>query len=459
MSTTAFFEQLSRELIARARAERQPSLSAAAAVGGEMVWAASTGDANPLAARAKPPGQNTRYRIASLTKPQVAVAVLSLVEKGQVDLGAPINRYLPDAPAGTATVTQFLTHTSGLVAETRGPWWERAGGTTWDDIVAMDLPQVASPGLAHHYSNVGYAVLGRLLEVVAGQPWDRVLAEILWQPLGMAETSRTKGRNHATGVAVHPLQPLVHGEPVNPYLAMGAAGELWSTPCDLVTLGSFLAGVGQGRGVLRPDTLALMRHPAALVTSPGQPWTAGYGLGLRLQNIGGVLRVFHTGSVPGFTAHLVLDPASGASIALCGNSTAWNGGAFDWLDGLVTQIRGDGPVSTVEPPAPDLPPSTRALAGLWYHGPYPMLVRVHRQEVVIAPTEDPDEASLVRLDAGGRLVGVSEDALGEQLLVDPRDPDDPRWFTLAGLHFSRSPYDPDAEVPGGVDELGWRRVR
>ncbi|MGD8215522.1 serine hydrolase domain-containing protein [Aestuariimicrobium sp. Y1814] len=461
MPIDAFFAELTHALAERARAQRQPSLSVAAALGGEVVWSAAIGDACPLGKRARKPTATTRYRIASITKPQVAVAVLALVEAGTIDLGAPMRSYLPDAPAGGATVAQFLSHTSGLVAEIDGPWWERAGGCTWAQIVAMDLPQVCPPGITHHYSNLGYAVLGRLLEVVHDVPWDQVLDEVVWQPLGMRHTARTPGRSHAQGVAVHPLQPLVHAEPVNPYLAMGPAGELWSTPSDLVVLGSFLAGVGEGRGVLRPDTLALMRHPATLVTTAGQPWTSGYGLGLRVQNIDGVVQVMHTGSVPGFTAHLVLDPRTGASMAVCGNSTAWNGGASDWLQALalLAPLASSSPGSPLSQ-QPALPDGIRALTGLWYRGPRPFLVKVLDSEVVVHPTDAPGLASHVRPDGDGRLVGTSEDlAFGEELRIDPEHPDDPRWFILAGLHHTREPYDPDAMVPGGVDEQGWRQLR
>ena len=89
-----------------------------------------------------------------------------------------------------------------------------------------------------------------------------------------------------------------------------------------------------------------------------------------------------------------------------------------------------------------------------------MLVRISDQELVIAPTEMPQAAARVSVDAHGRLVGTSHNyAYGEELLIDPEHSDDPRWFTLARLHFSREPYDPESDVPGGVDESGWREWR
>ena len=457
---TDVLEQLGTDLPQRAAQLRQPSLSAAACVAGEVVWADTVGDANPLAGEPRRPTPSTRYRIASITKPQVAVAVLALVEAGEVDLGSAMRRYLPEASAGRATVAQFLSHTSGLVAEIDGPWWERAGGCSWDELVAMELPVIAAPGLAHHYSNVGYAVLGRLLERVHDKPWHQVLAEVVWAPLGMSRTGTTSGDDHATGVAVHPLRRLVLPEPVNPYLAMGPAGELWSTPTDLVRLGSFLAGAGEGLGVLRLDTLALLRHPAALATAPGEPWTSGYGLGVMLENTGGSLRVFHTGSVPGFTAHLCLDPGAQVAVALCGNSTSWHGGAFEWLSALAGTAGTGGRERAAATAPASLPESVQALAGVWYRGPRQVLVKVHQDELLIHPTDMPERLSRVRLAADDRLVGTSEDlALGEELVVDPDQPDDPRWFSLARLHHARQPYDPDAAIPGGVDEGGWRPWR
>ena len=452
----ARLEALPETLAERARLMRQPSLSVAFAHAGEVVAAHTTGDANPLGARARKPTANTRYRIASITKPQVAVAVMAAVEAGEVELAAPMHRYLPDAPGGEASISQFLAHTSGLVAEIDGPWWERAGGCTWDELVAMPLRRVSAPGLVHHYSNLGYAILGKLVEVVHDAPWPEVLSRILWEPLGMTQTGVGPGRSHAVGVAVHPVRAQIHAEPVNPYLAMGPAGELWSTPTDLVRFGSFLAGVGQGQGILRPDTLALMRSPAALSAGPGESWRDGYGLGLMLANTSGRTAVFHTGSVPGFTAQLVIEPRTGSAIALCGNATHWCGGALDWSAALTDPL----PPAEPELAQPPLPDEAHALTGLWYRGPKSVLVRISDQELVIAPTEMPQAAARVSVDAQGRLVGTSHNyAYGEELLIDPEHSDDPRWFTLARLHFSREPYDPQSDVPGGVDESGWREWR
>lgn len=164
-------------LTALRQRQHQPSLSAAVSVEDRIVWADAAGNADPLG-DPRTPEAATRYRAASLTKVQVAVALLALADAGELDVHAPLATWVPDAPAGHATVAQFLAHSSGLRAEPAGPWWERAGGYTWDELLRRDLEPLFPAGTRFHYSNVGYAVLGKLLETLTGQAWDAALAEL-----------------------------------------------------------------------------------------------------------------------------------------------------------------------------------------------------------------------------------------------------------------------------------------
>lgn len=164
-------------LTALRQRQHQPSLSAAVSVEDRIVWADAAGNADPLG-DPRTPEAATRYRAASLTKVQVAVALLALADAGELDVHAPLATWVPDAPAGHATVAQFLAHSSGLRAEPAWPWWERAGGYTWDELLRRDLEPLFPAGTRFHYSNVGYAVLGKLLETLTGQAWDAALAEL-----------------------------------------------------------------------------------------------------------------------------------------------------------------------------------------------------------------------------------------------------------------------------------------
>src|SRR5690606_37689575 len=148
-----------RSLIAHLqRSGRLPSLVLGVLRAGELAWSGGAGDVpGPVLA--------TRYRIGSITKTLVAVAVLRLRDEGLVDLDDPLGRHLPDAGYGAVTLRQLLAHTGGLQSEPVGPWWERSPGVDRARLlVANDgAGAVADPGEWFHYSNLGYAFLGAVL--------------------------------------------------------------------------------------------------------------------------------------------------------------------------------------------------------------------------------------------------------------------------------------------------------
>lgn len=431
---------LTNGLAAARAATRQPSLSGALAVDGDLVWTAAIGTADPLGGGGTP-GPHTRYRVASITKTMTAVAVLVGVESGDIALDRPVGDWLPDAPASDASIRQFLSHTAGLPAEPVGPWWERAGGYDWDALVAMQLPRLSVPGTRFHYSNVGFAVLGHLVETLHGRPWDVVLNELLWSPLGMLDTASDPGADHAVGVAVHPDVDHLHPEPVADYRALSPAGSAWSTPSDLARFGSFLAGVGGGHDILHPETLALMRTPAAFTDVEGQPWTEAYGLGVRVDNVSGMRGYGHSGSVPGFTSDLRFDPHTGAAAAICGNATGRFGDA-QWLLPAWPQD-----MEATDEGADD------ELEGEWFWGT--LRHRLARVGALLVLTNaDGEEHRFGRRD--NTWVGVSGSYFHGEILRPMRHGAAVRQLDIGTFCFTRTPYDPVADLPGGTDPLGWR---
>ncbi|MFI2105516.1 serine hydrolase domain-containing protein [Isoptericola sp. NPDC019693] len=443
-------------LHARCRERRVPALSAAVGRAGELVW---TGAAGWDPAR---PG--TAFRIGSITKPMTAVAVLRLAAAGRLGLNDAVGHHLADAPAPDATVAQLLTHTAGLPAEPPGPWWERHGAGAWDDLVAAGIEPLCEPGERHHYSNVGYAVLGRLLEEAHGRSWDAVLRDEVWTPLGMTGTGRARPADAAVGYAVHPHDDTVLVEPVAGYGAMGPAGEVWSTPADLVRFGAWLVGAGGdgaggdgGDDVLPLAWRRRMATPRAVVDD-GAPFTAAWGLGVSVHHgpgeAGRAARrtVGHGGSVPGFTATLRADPATGDVVAVCGSSTAGFGDASFLLD-LLDVRPGAGAVEA----GIDAGPEGLALAGTWYWGPMPY---------TLAPRADgrldlsaPDGRSTVfgRAPDGG-WVGVEGGYWRGERLRPVATGTAAHALDVGTFHLTRVPYDPATAVPGGVDPAGWRAV-
>ncbi|GGM26896.1 serine hydrolase domain-containing protein [Promicromonospora citrea] len=443
-------------------ASRAPALSAAVGRGGAVAWAGTAADP----ALADAPTPEHAFRIGSITKPMVAVAVLRLVEEGKAALHDPVGAHLPDAPAADATVAELLSHTSGLPAEPAGPWWERAGGSTWEQIVSSRLPRLAASGTRYHYSNVGYAVLGRLVEVARGRAWHEVLRDEVWAPLGMASTGRVPVGPHVAGYAVHPHEDLVHAEPVPDYLALGPAGEVWSTPSDLVRFGTWLAchdtlGVA-GEAVLPRTARQLMTAPRVVVDEPGAAWTGTYGLGVRVRNDvlghGAPVRTAgHSGSVPGFTSDLRVDLATGDAVAVLGSST---GGFGDGTGLLAAWRRSAGADSSAGAPARGTGSGLAArLVGDWYWGPVAYTLACARgaagERLVLAGANGGRATEFVPADEPGTWVGVTAGYWhGETLRPVERDG---RVVALdvGTFCFTRTPYAPEAEIPGGHDATGW----
>lgn len=472
----ATVDALAAHLDGMRREARVPALSAAVGRSGRVAWAAACGAPGYDVGGGEPGGPTPElaFRIGSITKLMVAVAVLRLVEAGRVALSDPVGRHLPGTPVPGATLRHLLTHTSGLPAEPAGPWWERHGYGSWADLVAADLPALWEPGDRYHYSNVGFAVLGRLVEELHGRPWDEVLRVELWEPLGMSSTGRAPAGPTAPGFAVHPHADLVHAEPVAPYGAMGPAGEVWSTPSDLVRFGLWLVGAGPedvapavADAVLSVAVRRSMAVPRVVVDDGGPaggPWTTAQGLGARVRQDGALRVVGHSGSVPGFTADLRADVVTGDVVAVCGSST----GGFGDGAGLHAVLQEHEVPRPLPMPGPGTDPALAAeLTGTWYWGPSPYVVCFDAGGRIVLRSQSETGRGSVFDRVPARVAEPAADAdwvgveggywLGERLRQVVRDG---RTVALdvGTFHFTRSPYDPATRVPGRLDGTGWRAL-
>lgn len=136
------------------------------------------------------------FKIASLTKPITAIAVLQLVERGLVALDRPVADYLDGLPPAWqgVTVRQLLGQTSGLPDYLQAPSWSWRDSWRLErnprEVVAMtaDAPMTFRPGEAMKYSNTNYYVLGMLIERVSGSTYADYLADRIFAPAGMADS-------------------------------------------------------------------------------------------------------------------------------------------------------------------------------------------------------------------------------------------------------------------------------
>ena len=430
-----------RVLLARtARAQRDgraPSLVAGVVRDGALAWSAGHGELPG-------PHADVQYRLGSISKTVTAVVVMRLRDEGRLHLDDPLERHLPGTPFGDRTVGQLLSHLAGAAAESPGEWWERAPGGSLADLGLAPEHVVLGAARRFHYSNLGYGLLGELVARLRGSSWeDAVGAEVL-APLGMSRTTPRPSAPAASGWAVHPWADVVLPEPEHHAGVMAAAGQLWATLTDLAAFAAFLAG--DTGDVLDAGTLEEMAEPAGVdASAPG--WSA-YGLGVQVLRIDGRTYVGHGGSMPGFLAGVFADREERTAAVSLTNTTS---GPEPVVFGLLADLRAHEP-RVVEPWAPSPPPVDLDVLGVWFWGPSPVVLRgVVGGLLHLGPLPGrPGRASRFRRRDDGTWVGLDGYYAGEPL-------------TLAADHldvgtfvFTRTPYDPAAPVPGGVDEGGWR---
>ncbi len=440
---------LSHRLAVEQFERRLPSLAAGLVRGGDLVWSDAVGTLDGRSAGAVPTAR-TQYRIGSITKTFVAVEVLRMRDQGLLDLNDPLSRHIDDTPFGQLTIAQLLSHTSGLQAETNGPWWERTAGGSWAELMAGRPSLKFRPGASFHYSNVGYAVLGELIGRLRGLPWLAVVRRDLLEPLGMRRTTtRPLDDDAALGLGVHPLADLLHVEPEHDSVAMSAAGQLWSTVEDLTRWAAFLAG--RTGGLLAADTLEEMRSPIALDDRAAAAWTAAYGLGLQLWNLEGTRYAGHGGSMPGFLAGLRVNSETGDGCVVFANATS---GLGDVSPDLLALLADREPITPQAWSADPDQVRVLELTGDWYWGTVEFTMSARRDGYLELGEPGAGRGCRLKPVAGG-WIGLDGYYSGETLTVLRDGSGRVSHLDLGSFRFSRTPYDPDADIPGGTDPAGW----
>ena len=265
-----------------------------------------------------PATADSSYRLASVTKPMTAVAVLKLAEEGRIDLDAEVQTYVPSFPKKPwpITVRELLAHLGGishyrdLAAEQH---FREPKNTAEALAVFRDFDLVAEPGTRFSYSSYGYVLLGAVIEGATGKAYADVMRETVWEPLGMTSTRMDDPRAIiANRVRGYELQDgkLRNAEYVD-VSSRFAAGGTRSTVVDML---AFVRGLAAGK-VLSPATLETMWTPQK--TKDGR--TIAWGLGWDLTPVAGRFAVFHDGSQPETETYLIYVPRQHFAIALAAN--------------------------------------------------------------------------------------------------------------------------------------------
>ena len=317
-------------------------------VDGQLVHAGGVGSTD--AATKTPVTAQSVFRIASMTKSFVALAVLRLRDEGRLRLDDPAEKYLPElrkaphAPSDAPpfTVRQLLSHSAGLPED--NPWGDRQMGRADAELSALvgrGLSVANAPGVGFEYSNLGYALLGRIVTRVSGQPVQAYISEKILRPLGMSHTTWDHQQVPAARLARGYGAPTAAGPgPEEPLLPKGesfaALGGLLTSVEDFALYLAFQADAAprpadRDAGPVRRSSRREMQQPWAFArldatrrTFSGRacPLARSYGYGLGVyDDCAGRRYVGHSGGLPGFGTHWLLLPAYGIGVVAFANQT------------------------------------------------------------------------------------------------------------------------------------------
>jgi CubicO group peptidase (beta-lactamase class C family) len=305
---------LRRVLVKRQVEGRVPGMFAGVARGGHLVWDDGVGAAL-LTDPTRPPDADTQFLIASITKTFTAVLVMALRDEGKLSLDDTLEAHLPGRAHGAVTIRQLLAHVSGMQREPTGDVWDNL---TFPDDAGLvkeweDAERILRPHDRWHYSNLGYAMLGKLVATLDGREWSESLRARILGPLEMRRTTLGLVAPHAFGYYVPPFSDVPVAEPVLDTRATAPAGGLASTARDLARWAGFLAApVGD---VLSGDSVEEMCQPQ--IVADLERWQLAWGLGLELVRSDDQIYVGHTGGMPGhITGVFTHRPTGTAGICL-----------------------------------------------------------------------------------------------------------------------------------------------
>ena len=321
-----------------------PGIAYGVVVDGELVVASATGTLD--VASNLPAAPTSAFRIASMTKSFTAMAILKLRDEGKLSLTDPAEKYVPEmggleyltSDSPVITIENLLTMTAGFPED--NPWGDRQLEEPDAMLTAMMAEGVSFSNPAsyqYEYSNTGFALLGHIVSVVSGQPYQQYITGNILHPLGMEHTFweyDSVPPNHlAHGYRWEDEQwkpePMLHDG------SFGAMGGLITTIEDFSKYVSFHLSAWPPRseedtGPVKRSSLREMQAPRyPRLYAQGRDWNgepcavmAGYGYGLGSTTFcNGIRQVSHGGALPGFGSNYIFFPEYGVGVMAFGNLT------------------------------------------------------------------------------------------------------------------------------------------
>ena len=278
------------------------------------------------------------FQIGSITKVFTACLVMQLVDEGRVELDSPVKQYLRDFQVAdavathTITVRQLLNHTSGITGDFF-PNDQKASGNPIARYVDRCnlLPQIHMPGEQISYSNAGYAIAGRLVEVLYGISWFEAVEEKIYRPLGMshavADPKNALRYRAAMGHIPHPedstqwmLSPICYAS-----MGLSPGGRLAMSASDLIIFARTHLDNGNTpseKSWLSPASIQLMQTPDTPLPPISQVFDVhrGLGWGISIDRYSGRSMISHSGETAGQQAVLRMFPDRDSAFVVLLNS-------------------------------------------------------------------------------------------------------------------------------------------
>jgi CubicO group peptidase (beta-lactamase class C family) len=430
--TSADFEGVDALAADYAQRGTQPGIAYGLVAGGQLVHAGGLGERR---IGGPTPDAGTVFRIASMTKSFTAAIVLALRDEGALALDDPAERYVPELrdwppvtpDAQPVRIRHLLTMTAGF--PTDDPWGDREQGTPLPEFAGFLAGGVSfnwAPGTRFEYSNLGYAILGRVVSAVAGAPYKDVIRARLLDPLGMSSTGyEVDGFAADVLAAGHRREGRGWAElPWAPYGAFAPMGGVFSTVQDLARWVSGFAGAwppgpadaGGPHPLARASRREMQLPQVATgqlrgpVPLPGSAATGSYGFGLFVDEdpVWGRI-VHHSGGYPGFGSNMRWHPATGIGVIALGNATY--APVSQLAAQLLTTVLGQRARRLAGP----------AAGGPAYHGGSPYAERA----LALAPPPAPWPATIAAREEVGALMEAWDDDAAEKLFSGNVELDQP----------------------------------
>lgn len=325
-----------------------PGVAYGLVVDGKLVYSGSIGYTN--IEKKIPVTSSSLFRIASMSKSFAAMAILKLRDEGKLSLDDPAYRYIPElkglkyptADAPAISIRHLLSHGAGFPED--NPWGDRQLADSDKDLMELIGRQLSfsnPPGIAYEYSNLGFALLGKIITVVSGMPYQDYIKKNIWEPLGMKFTTYEYGEVAPDKLA-HGYrwlnekwneETLLHDTRDGSWGAMGAMISSIDEFANYVGfhLSAWPPGNAPENGPVKRSSAREMQYPWRInglnagYKYPGGrvcPAATAYCFGLNwLRDCENRVYVGHSGGLPGFGSQWRIMPDYGIGIISFANRT------------------------------------------------------------------------------------------------------------------------------------------